>query len=192
MTATDATIECFIDELRHSVITAELNYQIWWVYKEKASRQRFASTMNRYSPFFQTGIHAHFVAYLISIYRLHEKRRDTVNIPHFVEMIEKTGILQAQTIATARKFMAQAKPLWVKAGILRNELFAHRAKTHDIAEVFRKASVKPDELVRLNLLTKQMLNGITSHWNKTAHIFEVDAGKAAARLLEDLRKLSAK
>ena len=191
MSVGNVSIDRFIDELRHSMVTAELNYQIWWVYKEKNSRARYAGTMNRYSPFFQSGIHAHFVAYLVAIYRLHEKRRDTINIPRFLDMLEKTGSLSAQTIATGRRLLAQSKPLWIKTGILRNEAFAHRANANGVADVFEKAAVKPDELVHLNDLTKKILNGLTSHWNKTAHVFNADSGAAATRLLEDLRNLHA-
>ena len=191
MSAGDANIDRFINELRHSMVTAELNYQIWWIYKEKDSRARYAGTMNRYSPFFQTGIHAHFVAYLVAIYRLHEKRRDTINIPRFLDMLEKTGVVKGEAIASGRKLLAQSKPLWIKTGILRNEAFAHRADANGVADVFEKAAVKPDQLVELNELTKKMLNGLTSHWNKTAHVFNVDSGVAATRLLEDLRKLHA-
>lgn len=187
MTAVDAKIMRFIDELRHTVVTADLNYQIWWVYKEQASRARFVKTMNRYSPFFQTGIHAHYVAYLVAIYRLHEKRRDTVNIPRFVDMIEKTRLLKPGVIVTARLLLTQAKPIWKKVGILRNEAFAHRSETKDVGEVFDKASVTPDQLVQLNQLSKKILNGLTSHWNQTAHIFQVNSGEAATRLLNDLR-----
>jgi hypothetical protein len=189
MSVENANIDRFINELRHSMVVAELNYQIWWVYKEKNSRARYAGTMNRYSPFFQTGIHAHFVAYLVAIYRLHEKRRDTINIPRFLDMLEKTRCVKSHVIEAGQKLLAQSKPLWIKAGILRNEAFAHRADGNGVADVFEKAAVKPDQLVELNELTKKILNGLTSHWNKTAHAFDVDAGEAASRLLEDLRKL---
>ena len=103
-----------------------------------------------YTPFFQTGIHAHFVAYLVAIYRLHEKRRDTVNVPRFIDMVEKTGPVDAKVIVTGRRLLADAKPVWIKAGVLRNEAFGHRAETQDIAHVFSKASVTPDQLVTLN------------------------------------------
>jgi hypothetical protein len=189
MNRADAKLERFVEVLRHTMVTAGLNYEIWWVYKDKTSRSRFAKTMNRYTPFFQAGIHAHFVAYLVAIHRLHEKRRDTVNISRFIDALEAAGSVKPQVITAARKGITEAKPLWIKAGILRNEAFAHRAETQNISEVFRKAAVKPDELVRLNQLTKEILNGLTSHWNKTAHVFEVSAGQAATRVLEDLRSV---
>lgn len=189
MRALSISIGRFVDELRDSVVTAELNYQIWWVYKEQTSRARFVNTMNRYTPFFQTGIHAHFVAYLVAIYRLHEKRRDTVNIPRFIDMVEKAETVNGTVVATAQHLLAEAKPIWIKAGILRNEAFGHRTETQDIADVFSKASVTPDELVHLNTLTKKVLNGVTSHLDKTAHVFEVAAGESATRLLNDLRRL---
>jgi hypothetical protein len=34
-------IKQYVDELRQPVIAAKLNYEIWWLYKEKDSRQKY-------------------------------------------------------------------------------------------------------------------------------------------------------
>ena len=38
-------IEKNVRELQHAIVAAELNYEIWWVYKEKKSRTRFVDVM---------------------------------------------------------------------------------------------------------------------------------------------------
>lgn len=183
------TIEQFIEELRHGLIVAGLNYEIWWVYKEKNSRKRYAGTMNAYSPFFQTGIHAHFVAYLVAIYRIYEKRKNTLNIPRLLDMVEKSKRLPHQALTDVKTLYNEAKPLWLKVFILRNSVFGHRSEALDVTAAFRKADVTPNELKRLITITKKLLNKISLNWDRSAHVFEFGSGEAAKRLLEDLRTL---
>jgi len=38
-------IEKYIDELRHTVTVAGLNYEIWWVYKSKDTRPHYLDAM---------------------------------------------------------------------------------------------------------------------------------------------------
>ena len=73
-----------VKELQNALTVAGLNYEIWWVYKEKESRKRFVDTLNTYPLFFQTSLHAHFVAMIVSLYRLFETRNDTINIPQLI------------------------------------------------------------------------------------------------------------
>jgi hypothetical protein len=51
--------------------------------------------MNRYHLFFSTSIHSHFVALIVALYRLYEKRRDTYNIPRLTDLLEKEGRVSA-------------------------------------------------------------------------------------------------
>jgi len=41
-----------IRELQNALTVARLNYEIWWVYKEKESRKRYVDTLNTYPLFF--------------------------------------------------------------------------------------------------------------------------------------------
>src|SRR4051794_26110871 len=84
-------IDRYIDELRDTVRHAWLDYEIWWVYKSADTRPEYADTMNRYTLFFHTSIHAHFVALLVALYRLYERRKDTYNIPTFINLLRANG-----------------------------------------------------------------------------------------------------
>jgi hypothetical protein len=70
----------FIRELQNTVMVAESNFEIWWVYKDVETRRKYIQSMNRYSEFFRASIHAHFVANVIALYRLYESRHDSINI----------------------------------------------------------------------------------------------------------------
>ena len=45
-------INSYIKELCHTITVAELNYEIWWVYKSKDTRPVYVDAMNRYGLFF--------------------------------------------------------------------------------------------------------------------------------------------
>ena len=91
-------IERYISELRHTTTVAGLNYEIWWVYTGKDTRPVYADTMNRYGLFFQTSIHAHFVALLVELYRLYETKKDTFNIPSLLKILKSESRLPDATL----------------------------------------------------------------------------------------------
>lgn len=185
----DSEIDGYIDELRHTVTMAGLNYEIWWVYKSEDTRPAYVKAMNRYSLFFQMSSHAHFVALLMELYRLYETRRDTYNIPTFLKKLRKQNLLAADIRFLEEIYEKQAKPLWVKVNILRNKAFGHRSRNHTVEEVFAEAGVKPIELQELVEVTKKLLNTLTLAWNQSTHAFNLGVRKDTLKLLNDLENL---
>lgn len=168
---------------------AGLNYEVWWVYKGEDTRPEFTKTMNRYNLFFQTSIHAHFVALLLALYRLYETRDDTYNIPTLLKMLGKTNEIPSETLDELNElYRRAAKPLWVKVSILRNKAFGHRSKAHSVSEVFEEAGVSPNELRDLVEVTKQLLNKLSLAWDNSSHAFNLGSREATIRMLDDLRK----
>lgn len=182
-------IETYIEELRQTVTVAGLNYEVWWTFKEKESRKKHVDTMNTYSMFFQTAIHAHFVALLVSLYTLYEKRKDTVNIPQLISMLEKYHPLPKETETKIKKLHERAAPLWKKVAFLRNAAFGHRSNKLSVSEVFKNVGVKPDELKELCEVTKKLMNEITHTWDRSTHAFNLGSRKATERMLNDLGEL---
>ena len=182
-------IQQHVKELQNALTIAGLNYEIWWLYKEKESRKRFVDTLNSYPLFFQTSLHAHFVAMIIALYKLFETRPDTVNIPKLIELLEREGSIPQTVIQRIRSEIKQIKPLWVKISILRNNLFGHRSNALDNEDIWKKANVTPNELKRLIVDAKWILNEITSTWDRSSHAFNLSATEDALQLLEDLKRL---
>lgn len=183
-------IDNYIEELRHTVSVAGLNYEIWWVYKSEDSRPKYVKAMNQYSLFFQMSIHAHFVALLVELYRLYETRKDTYNIPSLIKKLRKQNLLDNDILKSLEDtYLNEAKPLWLKVNILRNKAFGHRSKAHTIEEVFQEAGVKPIELQNLVEVTKKLLNKLTLAWNQSSHAFNLGAHKDTLKLLDDLEKV---
>lgn len=184
-----SSIEKYIEELRHTATTAQLNYEIWWAYKNKENRPKYINTMNKYSLFFQTSIHAHFVALLIALYSLYEVRNDTYNIPTLLRRLRNEGAIPVEALDELDKLYAAAKPLWIKVNILRNKAFGHRSVAHTPKEVFAEAKVTPNELRELVDTTKKLLNQLTKAWNKSVHAFNLSACRDLLAMLNDLDKL---
>lgn len=113
-----ADIGSYITELRNTVTVAGLNHEIWWVLKSKDTRPKYVKTLNRYSLFFSTAIHAHFVATLVALYRLYETRRDTYNIPQLLRLAKTDSRFTPDEIAEFGALYARAKPLWAKVCVL--------------------------------------------------------------------------
>lgn len=176
-----------IGALRHSANIASLNYDIWWVYKSKKYRPVYASTMNRYLGFFDTSIHAHFVALLLALYPMYETRRDTFNIPRLLKILEKEDRVSASTLAKANALFVEAKPLWIKVGILRNNAFGHRSDSKTIEEIFKEADITTNQLKRLIELTKRLLNTVTRALDGSVHAFNLAASDTTVKVLQDLK-----
>ena len=180
-------IDQYIEELRDTVRVAWLNYEIWWVYKGSDTRPEYVDTMNRYTMFFQTSIHAHFVALLVALYRLFETRDDTYNIPTFIKLLREQGSIPDTTLSELDALYSKAKPLWVKVNILRNKAFGHRSKAHSVSDVFAEAGVTPNELRDLAEVTRKLLNTASLAWANNAHAFNLSSRAHTLALLEDLK-----
>lgn len=183
-----ADIDRYIGELRHTITVAGLNYEIWWVYKSEDTRLIYDKAMNRYGLFFQTSIHAHFVALLVALYRLYETRDDTFNIPSLLKILKTEARLPDATLKLLQGiYKDEARPLWLKVNILRNKAFGHRSVAHTIEEAFQEARITSNELHELVEATKKLLNELTHAWDKSVHAFNLGSREDTLRLLDDLK-----
>ncbi|OOZ41314.1 hypothetical protein BOW53_04135 [Solemya pervernicosa gill symbiont] len=121
-------INKYVTELRHAANIASLNYDIWRTFNGEETRPIFVDTMNTYTLYFQTAIHAHFAALLIALYRVHEPRSDTVNVPGLVKIVKESHPFSAEIKKTVLSIGAECEPLFRKVAILRNTVFGHKSK----------------------------------------------------------------
>jgi hypothetical protein len=185
-------IDNYIGALQQAVGVAGLNYEVWWTFKQGLSRKKYVDTMNNYTMYFQSAIHAHFVAMLISLYRLYENKKDTINIPQLRRLIQKHDPFSPQTEAQITALYDEAILLWKKVAILRNAAFGHQTNKLSVSDVFKKANVTPNELHDLWEITKKLINKTTRAWNRSSHAFNLGAREDTERLLSDLNKLHEK
>lgn len=175
-----------IKELQHTVHVAGLNFDIWWTYKQRRSRRRFVDVLNRYPLFFQTSIHAHFVALVIAIYRLYETRKDTYNIPRLVAQLETEATLPKATLAGIRRRTTNAKPVWKKISILRNGAFGHRTEDGTYDDVLRRAKLTYDQIRQLIYHSQRLVNRISHVVERNSYAFNLDASEHTKYVLRDL------
>lgn len=149
-------IDASIKDVRDAVVSASLNYDVWWVYKSKDSRPKYLSTMNRYTPFFQTSLHAHFLGLLVPLYRIYETRRDTHNIPQLIKRLRAIGALSTAAAKKVDELYDRAKPLWTKVSVLRNDAFGHRSLTRSVADAFQIADMSGNDIRDLILVSQEL------------------------------------
>jgi hypothetical protein len=191
-------IQKYVDALRQTATEASLNYEIWRVYRDildgaetySQLGQDYVDRMNAYPLFFQPSIHAHFLAALVALYRLYETRSDTYNIPGFLKLLQHEGTVPESKLEKLHSLSSEAKPLWIKVSILRNEAFGHRSQEHSVSDIFEKARTTANELENLVELTKDLLNTATLAWNRSKHVFNLSGKADTLKLLETLRALS--
>jgi HEPN domain-containing protein len=178
--------EDYVYELRQAVTWAGLNYEIWWTYQGPDTRPDHVETMNRYNKFFFTSQHAHFVALLMALYRIFEKRRDTYNVPQLLKRLRKHELLDEPKLDELEQMHMEARNLWEKVSTLRNEAFGHRSNKLDIGDVFKKANIRPEDIRTLIEKTEELMNTLTKSLNRSVHSFNYGSGHETVRLLENL------
>jgi len=184
----DSEIEPYVDEIRHAATVAWLNYEIWWVYRSADTRPEYVDTMNKYPLFFQTSLHAHFVALLVVLYRLYETRKDTYNIPGFLKLLADRRAVDSAVLVKLQEAYDRARPLWQKVSILRNKAFGHRSSAHSVADVFAEAGVTPNQLRELVEMTRELLNAATQAAAGVTHAFNLSSRGDTLRVLQHLKE----
>ena len=186
MIATQDRIDSHIKSLQDTIKAAEHNHDIWWIYKSKDTRPKFIDLMNSYPSFFQTSLHAHFVAMVIALYRLYETRRDTISLPQLLNVLNRDHPLSDDAMNRISELMQKARPIWIKVGIIRSEVFAHLNDERNTEESFEKADIKYRQFKELIDLSKAIINIITQDYNRNTHAFNLSAEFDTKALLTDL------
>jgi hypothetical protein len=112
----------------------------------------------RFSEFFRFDPHAHFVAFVVHIAALFEKRKDTINFRRLVKEMEQAGLISVQNAAEVDALLTRAQPFASKVTILRSNLFAHRSATLSYADAFKKAAVTAKQLCYLTNVALKIAN----------------------------------
>src|SRR5579862_3127784 len=146
-----------LDELAHAVNQASLCFDVWWVCAGEG-REQYLRAINKFPTFFSTSIHAHFVAFLVALYRLFETRRDTLNVGRVVTLLKEDQAITDHQLSKLEALLTQARPLWRKITIVRSDVFAHQKENATIEQSFKKAKLTPNEVRHLIDLSKAIVN----------------------------------
>jgi hypothetical protein len=169
-----------LSRLGQLIMRARSHYEIWWVYKGE-TRPGIIDIMNRYVDFFRFDEHAHFVALIMYLGQIFERRRKVISLPSVVDQATLEGV-DARALDAARKLLDDARPIWQKTVVLRSNLFAHRSASVSYAEAFTKAQLKPDELRDLTQFGLAVVNTL-------AAAVQIDGFEFVSHSREDMLRL---
>src|SRR5262249_1065679 len=102
--------------------------------------------------------HAYFVAYVIYMAGVFDKRGDTIRLPRLFRHSKAPPQLIGQDAAAVDALLVEAKPVADKVLILRPKAFAHRSAHISYDDVFKMAAVRPDQLRDLTDLALKIAN----------------------------------
>jgi hypothetical protein len=170
------------EQWQHLFLTlgrAQDNFEIWEGLQEARTSEATVKVMNRYPDFFNTIQHALFSSFVLLLYRAHEKRNDTINFPGLLNGLPHRN---SSEIKRLEEELAKMKPIWVKIGILRNEVIAHQSAQSSIVDSFEKARISVKEIENFLSDSKQLLTRLSGR----ELMFGTSEKDSVHRMLNDL------
>jgi hypothetical protein len=164
-------IEERLERAAQLIVRSRIFLDIWFYFESEDTRPAILDTMNCFSEFFRFDIHAHFVAFIVHIAALFERRQDTINLPGLAKELKQSNLISAQTAAETDALLSQAGPLAKKVCILRSNLFAHRSANLPYDEAFKKAAVTPSEMRALTEIALKIVNHLLLARQLRDHFF---------------------
>src|SRR5258708_34887533 len=96
-----------IDRIGQHIVRARLFLDLWF-YFEGDSRSKIIETMREYNEFFRFTPHAYFVAYVIYMAGVFDKRKDTIRLASLIDDVKAAGCLDAHDAASVGALLVQA------------------------------------------------------------------------------------
>lgn len=182
-------LEAQLQEVKEGLQEALYSYDIWWELSNKESHTQHLETLNRYIIFFQSTTHAHFLTVVITLYRLFERKTNTVNLPGIFQSVREQKLITEEADEKIQLAEAEIKKNWEKICILRSNVFGHRNRKHSTKDFFKKAGITPDQIKLLISHMQDVINLVAGEALELEYGFSVGAGNDTKRLLSDLSQL---
>jgi hypothetical protein len=139
------------------VVRSRIFFDIWSCFE---GADTIIDAMPRYSEFFRFDPHAHFVAFIVSIVAMFDKRKNTISLFRLANETKAARLIPIPVSAEVDTLLTEAAPLATKTAILRHHLFAHRSASTTYADAFKKAAVTEGELRYLTDIALRIANGL--------------------------------
>jgi hypothetical protein len=167
------------------VVRSRLFFDLWF-YFEGPMRPKIIKTMREYNEFFRFTPHAYFVAYVMHIAAVFDRRRDTLSLPRLSHEMKTAHQIQGQVSKEVDTLLAKAAPIITKVTTLRHNAFAHRSAGMAYDETFNKAAVTANQLRDLTDLALKIANCLLLSQGLKDEVFTplpVEAAKAMMKAL---------
>lgn len=185
-------LEYILNELADDLDDASLSFGIWRELTDANNRSDFEEALNDHSLFFQTIIYATLVTLVITLYRLFENRKDTINIPNFVNETYKLKLLSDSTKDIADRSVENISDAWKKICILRSNVFGHKSRKLNPDAAFIKAKITPDQLEKIIVDMQDLVNVIGEEVFGTTFTSSVDLRYDIHNVIKLLKKTANK
>jgi hypothetical protein len=168
------------------VVRARIFYDLWFTFEDAKTRPATLDVTERFGAFFAFDPHAHFVAFVVHIAALFERRYGTINLQGLAKEAKEANLIPAQA-AEIDALFDEAAPLVSKVTLLRSNLFAHRSATLPYDAVFKKANVTADQLRDLTDIALKIVNRLLLARGLRDHMFNYMPLEEAKAILEALK-----
>jgi hypothetical protein len=175
-----------VERAAQLVLRSRIFFDIWFYFEGNDTRPAILDTMQEYSEFFRFAPHAHFVAFVVSIAAIFDKRRDTINLRLLAREMARGKLLSTQTQIDVDALFSQAEPLVSKVAILRHNAFAHRSATISFDDAFKKAAVTAFQMRDLTEIALQIVNQLGQAQGHSVRFFNELPREDAAAMLKAL------
>jgi hypothetical protein len=146
--------------LADALTNASTSFDIWAVLQNGSKRHEYEPVVGKFPVFFETTVVAHLIAMSALLYSVCETRSDTHNIPGLFKLAKQ--LFPASTeLLEYEKLLVDVKPLWIKLGRIRNEVFGHRKTKQYPVEVFVEIQLLPNEIATIIRVYKEILVGVS-------------------------------
>jgi hypothetical protein len=169
------------------VVRARIFYELWFYFEEAKSRPPTLDVTERFGEFFRFEPHAHFVAFVVHIAGVFERRHRSINLQGLVQELKAAELIPAQTVTEVDALLEKAAPLVSKVTFLRSNLFAHRNASVSYAAAFEKAQVTAHQLRDLTEIALEIANRLLLARGLPDHFFNYMPRQEAEAILEALK-----
>lgn len=178
----------YVNDLHATITDARFSFDIWWTFRVDEDVKEYSEQISRYQMFFGPTIEAHLLSCLVRLYRIYEKRKDTISITQLLLRAKSNTSIQGHVLSEIKSdYEQKAKPIWIKVNILRNEVYGHRSNEKSVDDAFKKAGVTPGDLRELISVTEELLNKFTLNYNDSTHAFNLSPKRDTFKLLKELK-----
>jgi hypothetical protein len=133
-------------ETSQQVIELVRYYALWWFYLEKANTIRYDRVERGYPDFFITIVDSLRCSFIVTAYRLFDKRSDVRSLIELIRITESSDKPLAASLQAKADSIA---PILEKTKLLRHKVMAHRDNSQTPEQTFFEADVTPAEMKKV-------------------------------------------
>ena len=172
----------------HTMLTqAEIDFDMWISMRSARRDEEVRILINRrYGRFYASAENAFFNSLVTILYAVFERRDDTVNFSSLRKTIPKDA--DTKVLEEIERRYAEIKKIWIRIGIIRNEVVGHQTLERLREESHEVAGLTIQDLKSMISLCQDLLFQIASKFHDTHMVFNLKGAETFERLIEDLRE----